>query len=95
MKIKVTVKEKVMSGVIFGKTPKVVDPIKPREQDARAAEEISIPLLDKSNSLHQLCICYIVKNTHTSPILYQHQSKVTKHSQPNKHDSNLFEMEII
>lgn len=41
-------RRKVAAGVMFGRTPKVVEPIKPREEEVRASVEIETPLEARS-----------------------------------------------
>lgn len=41
--MKTKVRIKVVVGVTFGRTPNVVEPIRPREEDVRALEAIGTP----------------------------------------------------
>lgn len=52
-----SVRRKVTEGETFGRTPKVVEPIRPREEEVRAAESICTPRETRSGIVrghHQL-----------------------------------------
>lgn len=50
MEVKRKVRRKVVLGVMLGRTPKVVEPIRPREEEVRAVEEMGTPRETRSTS---------------------------------------------